>query len=331
MKITDTINQQYAKFISQVKPHLENLEQSTIAGLEEIVIESYQFTVRNLQFLLDSANMTASLEDKNIEREFRHNLEEEQSHPELYKQALAQIGTHVETRKNFPPTTILFDTLDSIIKTSSSSALGAMYAMEGSAIFASEVCYKLCEEIATRRGIDWNTTALSQFHSAHLNEIEQSHRDDLGVFIDKAESSSSNHELNLQEILSSAIQAVEAISTWGKELLTKITGKDQPNPIACCIASFYAKPDYQHDLMQSLFNVIKIGRLDEACLQYELLLNKENPHFLTLIVKFKNQEALDQHEQHPQIKHFIDTEIKKYCEKIFWNDAVLIERSRELD
>ncbi len=88
-----------------------------------------------------------------------------------------------------------------------------------------------------------------------------------------------------------------------------------------CLSYFHAKPEYRTALIDALLKLIEPTRAEQHCLQYELLLDNDNPNFLIMLEKFTTQQALDEHEQQPYIKHFVDHEMEQYCEKITWNVA----------
>jgi quinol monooxygenase YgiN len=86
-----------------------------------------------------------------------------------------------------------------------------------------------------------------------------------------------------------------------------------------CLSYFRAKPQYRDELIQALLNLIEPTRAEPGCLQYDLLLDKENPNFLIMAEKFDSQKALDDHEQQPYIKHFVEHFMSQYCEEVTWN------------
>src|SRR3990167_11296039 len=90
---------------------------------------------------------------------------------------------------------------------------------------------------------------------------------------------------------------------------------------AYCIEYFYAKPGCREKLITSLMKLIEPTKAEEKCLLYELLQDNNNPDLMILIVKFSNQQSMTHHEQRDFVKHFSENEMKKYCEKLVWNDA----------
>lgn len=220
-KTTAKINNKYAQFASQIRPRLLNLHQVSESDLEWIILEDFQFSSKNLDFLFTAAEMTKQLDEKGIEAELRENLHEEKTHAKIYQTALAEIGTDVTKHQEFMPTTYLFEKLNKLLNTSPSHALGAIYAMEGSALFGSEVFNAISSELVTRRGMDFDKTKLKSFHGLHLSGVEQAHRDDLGVFIDNAEKQTTS-TLNIQHVWLGASDAIDAIVEFANILFDKI-------------------------------------------------------------------------------------------------------------
>jgi quinol monooxygenase YgiN len=88
-----------------------------------------------------------------------------------------------------------------------------------------------------------------------------------------------------------------------------------------CLSYFYAKPEHRENLINSLLKLVEPTQAEKGCLQYELLLDNEKPNFLIMLEKFTNQQALDEHEQQPYVKYFVDHQMNQFCEKVTWNVA----------
>lgn len=88
-----------------------------------------------------------------------------------------------------------------------------------------------------------------------------------------------------------------------------------------CLSYFLAKQEHRDSLIESLNKLIEPTRAEKGCLQYELLLDIENPNFIIMLEKFASQQALNDHEQKAYIKYFVENEMWQYCENVTWNVA----------
>lgn len=86
-----------------------------------------------------------------------------------------------------------------------------------------------------------------------------------------------------------------------------------------------AKQGYLDELIKAITKLIEPTRLEPGCLQYELLLDTENSHFLIMLEKFIDLKALEEHENQPYIKHFVENEMSLLCEHVSWNVARQID------
>lgn len=102
---------------------------------------------------------------------------------------------------------------------------------------------------------------------------------------------------------------------------------ETPGKSAYCIEYFYAKPQYREALIKALSALIAPTRAEPGCLQYDLLVDKENPNLLILLVKFHSEEAMKKHEQQPYVKEFAEKYLHQYCEKFLWDDAFEVNLS----
>ena len=98
------------------------------------------------------------------------------------------------------------------------------------------------------------------------------------------------------------------------------------NEVAYCIEYFYAKTGFRDQLIESLLKLIEPTRAEPGCLQYDLIQDNKDPNLIILLVKFANQQMMRQHENQDFVKAFSENEMKKYCEKLVWNDALGISK-----
>lgn len=101
---------------------------------------------------------------------------------------------------------------------------------------------------------------------------------------------------------------------------------DSVTPHAYCVEYFYAKPGYRDQLVEALLKLVETVRAEPGCLQYDLIQDIQNSNLIILLVKFENQESMRLHEQQAYIQQFAENEMKKYCDKFIYNDALEIER-----
>lgn len=92
-----------------------------------------------------------------------------------------------------------------------------------------------------------------------------------------------------------------------------------------CFSYFLAKPGSRDELIKALTKLIEPTHHEPGCLQYELLADTENTHFLIMLEKFADQKALDLHEQQTYIKAFVENEMNLLCEHVSWNVAKQID------
>ncbi|KTD10890.1 hypothetical protein Lgra_1856 [Legionella gratiana] len=223
-RIIDHINEQ---FTATVKSQLLNLKKFSEPALEWLMMEHYQFSSRNTGFLSTAADTTKLLQEQGVYEELQRNLDEEKNHAALYKRSLAEIGTDIDKRVEFLPTTKFFDTIAQLISTCPSSTLGAMYATETAAIFEHEVFLNISREVVNRRAKQWEKSRLKAFHDMHLNGVEQGHKDGLGQFVNCATEDNSSNTVSKKQVIRKikvthgANQAIEAMVEWWNALLTQ--------------------------------------------------------------------------------------------------------------
>ncbi len=218
-----TIDERNQRFTSKVKGQLADLSGLSESALEWLMLEHFQFSVANPGFLASAAATTQRLANKGVAAELRRNSEEESGHAAIYQKGLAEIGSQVESRAEFPPTTAFLDTIGKLTTAVASTALGALYATETAAIFEHEVFWAISREVCARRGLDWEPSIIKGFHDMHLDGVEQSHKDELGVFVDPSpnEPSDGGEPIDRAQVVAGAEQAIDAMTTWWAALLAR--------------------------------------------------------------------------------------------------------------
>ncbi len=77
--------------------------------------------------------------------------------------------------------------------------------------------------MCARRGYDWEPSTIKAFHDMHLDGVEQSHKDELGVFVDPSPTEPTGGgeggPVDRAEVLAGAEQAIDAMTTWWNKLL----------------------------------------------------------------------------------------------------------------
>ncbi|MFN9643529.1 MAG: DUF3865 domain-containing protein [Cyanobacteriota bacterium] len=231
--IHSEIDRQNYVFINDVKAQLANLEPYTTAALEWLMLEHYQFSFRNTKFLATAAAVTESFDTDAIHKELLRNLAEENNHAAIYKAALKQIDIDVETRQEFKSTTIFLETIGRLSSGLPSSVLGTMFATETAAIFEHEVFKDVSEEVLRRRGLEAKGQQLVGFHDMHLSGVEQSHRNELGIFLEGLEFDTvverklDRPTIDTSQAVVGAEEAIAAMKSWWSDLLTEARAKSQ--------------------------------------------------------------------------------------------------------
>jgi hypothetical protein len=224
--LIDHINQE---FIDNAKAQLKDLDQFSTEALEWLMMEHYQFSFRNTKFLMDAAELSGAFDTDAIKKELTRNYKEENGHAVIYKDALKKIGIDVETREEFPSTTHFLNTIGELVESEPSAVLGTVFATETAAIFEHQVFREISLEVIKRRNTGKQGDKLVWFHDMHLAGVEQSHRDELGVFLyglplDQVviEKEGNRPTINTQQVLTGAKQAIEAMIAWWTDLLAEI-------------------------------------------------------------------------------------------------------------
>jgi hypothetical protein len=233
--IPNEIDRQNYAFINDVKAQLASLQPYTTASLEWLMLEHYQFSYNNTKFLAKAASVSESFDTDAVNKELLRNLAEENNHAAIYKAALRQIDLDVETRKEFKPTTIFLETIGRLSSGTPSSVLGTMFATETAAIFEHEVFKDISEEVLRRRELESRGQQLVGFHDMHLSGVEQSHRNELGIFLEGLTFDSvvpRHHDrptIDTAQAMVGAEQAIAAMRSWWSDLLTEARAMSQSN------------------------------------------------------------------------------------------------------
>ena len=181
--VEKTIDRWNEEFTTNARKPLQDLSQISTEGLEWLMMEHFQFSFRNCAFLWDAAQTAGAFDTDAVKNELIRNFKEESGHAAMYKAALKKVGADVETREEFKPTTIFLNSLGEIVKREPSYVLGAMFATETAAIFEHQVFRDVSVEVIARRAAGDNGKPLVGFHDLHLEGVEQSHKDELGIFL----------------------------------------------------------------------------------------------------------------------------------------------------
>ncbi len=88
------------------------------------MMEHYQFSARNTEFLSVAAHIAKQSNLPSIAKELQRNFDEERGHAKIYKKSLAEIGTDVEKRTPFFPTALFFNEISSLISNCAHQTLG---------------------------------------------------------------------------------------------------------------------------------------------------------------------------------------------------------------
>lgn len=226
--IAEHLDAENLAFTAPVKAELANLSEYPTDSLVWLMVEHYQFSSRNTSFLARAADIAKGLAGgEAAEAELRRNLAEENGHAAMYKAALTRIGIAVDERLEFPPTTYFFYRIGALLEKNSSYMLGAIYATETAAIFEHEVFLDISKEII-RRGNFANKEGvpLVAFHEMHLSGVEQSHKDELGIFLQNVhpeQVGATEIGVTPSEALKGGQAAIAAMRQWWQDLLGPIT------------------------------------------------------------------------------------------------------------
>ncbi|MEO7262238.1 MAG: DUF3865 domain-containing protein [Jatrophihabitantaceae bacterium] len=237
MRLSERIDVVNDEFTERVKSTLlAQLPSLSTEILEWLVKEHYQFSFTNVELLGVARDSTAKFANQGVATELQRNMEEENGHAAMYRRAMRQIGTDVEERVEFLPTSDFFDKVRALSGSTPSRALGALYATETAAIFEHQVFYEICKAICDRRDIAYQGSMIKKFHDIHLDEgVEQGHKDGLAAFVDVAEpdpAGTAGELIDSAELEQGAYDAIAAMKTWWDALLgetVRLEARHQPS------------------------------------------------------------------------------------------------------
>jgi hypothetical protein len=225
-RLSEEIDKQNYNFTSGVKerilPKLSSLHED---ALEWLIMEHYQFSFANKGLLQAAVQCTARLAEPGVTRELQRNVDEEDGHAPMYKRGMLEVGTDMDRRVEFAPTTQFLQQVRELCSPDPSRALGALYATETAAIFEHETLFEICREISERRNFKYEGSLIKHFHDLHLGGgVEQGHKDGLAIFVDsKVEESAkaAGEPIDKAAVKQAALQAINVMQTWWDKLITQ--------------------------------------------------------------------------------------------------------------
>ncbi len=213
-RITPVLDDMNLQFTVEKKRRLARLSELSEAELEWLMVEHYQLSVRNPDFLSTAATTTKAFAEPAVTEELQRNLKEENGRAATYKRALAEVGIDVDRHVEFAPTTEFFAKVLALITDSPQCALGTIYATETAARFEHEVFLDISREIAGRRSRSWEQ--LRRFHEAHLAGVEPRHEGGLAELIDRVARGGTG------DIVFGAAAVIDAMDAWWNNLLAHV-------------------------------------------------------------------------------------------------------------
>lgn len=232
--VADILDQKNNAFTREAKAQLADLSIYSSEALEWLMAEHFQFSFRNTEFLMNSANTTGGFDTPGVKEELLHNYDEEKSHAEMYRRALAKVGVDVAERQEFKPTTEFLDYVGTLCEREPSSVLGTMFATETAAIYEHEVFKAISEELIRRREHGTKGKPLVAFHDLHLDGVEQAHREDLAIFlrnfdptVEVAEREGDRPTIKPAAALEGGNLAIDAMVKWWEQLFAELRARSQ--------------------------------------------------------------------------------------------------------
>ena len=229
-----TIDSWNLEFTDNARKPLDDLSQYSTESLEWLMMEHYQFSFANCAFLSQAAESAASFDTDAIKNELIRNFKEENGHAALYKLALKKIGSDVEARADFAPTSKFLKSIGEIVTAEPSAVLGSMFATETTAIFEHQVFLAVSEEVVKRKNSGADGKPLLGFHQMHLDGVEQSHKDELGIFLRGVyhedpivAAEGARPTINTQQVLNGGKVAIELMKIWWDGLYAELRAMNQ--------------------------------------------------------------------------------------------------------
>lgn len=233
-EVATIIEQVNQVFIDANKERLADLSQYSTEALEWLMMEHYQFSYANVNFLTVAADNTSSFDTTAVKEELLHNCEEENGHAAMYRRALKLVDCDVDEREEFAATTDFLETIGKLMLREPSSILGSMFATEGAAVFEHEVFREITIELTKRRELEKKADSLLWFHDMHLSGVEQAHRDELGLFLrgitpaqGVAEKEGERPTIDTALALKGAQEAVDTMVIWWDKLMSEVVSISQ--------------------------------------------------------------------------------------------------------
>lgn len=240
LDLEKTIDQWNSEFTGKRRQPLRDLSQYSTESLEWLMMEHFQFSFRNCEFLWNSAQTTGQFDRESVKNELVRNYKEESGHAAMYKAALKKVGSDVETRQEFKPTTEFLESIGALCKAQDPSfVLGMMFATETAAIFEHQVFRDVSVEVIARRGAGPAGKPLVAFHDLHLDGVEQSHKDELGIFLrgiygDEAEVPAEGNRPTIRpdRALEGGRTAIDLMDKWWGHLFEAMPAKERAQAAA---------------------------------------------------------------------------------------------------
>lgn len=226
-RLSTQIDARNNAFTSTVKAKILNaLASISTESLEWLIMEHYQFSYANKSLLNTAVECTKQLAEPGVSAELLRNVNEEDGHAPMYKQGMLVMGTNMDERVEFPPTTQFLADVARLCAPDPSRALGVLYATETAAIFEHETFFDVCREVVERRGYTYEGSLIKHFHDIHLEDgIEQGHKDGLAAFVDLDQTGATFPDgaaIDQDAVLAGAMAAIEVMETWWDALLERL-------------------------------------------------------------------------------------------------------------
>ncbi|PSM31438.1 hypothetical protein [Haliangium sp. UPWRP_2] len=161
---------------NDVRARMARLQDFSEDRLERIMFEGWQVSVHNPPILFAAAESARQLGEPGVYVELMRNYREEETHSELYRRGLLEIGSDVSRRTPWAPSDTLFACVNRLIAAGPSQMLGSMYASEAVALFESDLLMAVAAETIRRRNAQEKGRRLIAFHAMHLGGVEQGHK-----------------------------------------------------------------------------------------------------------------------------------------------------------
>lgn len=233
LDLEKTIDQWNEEFTNNARKPLQDLSKYSTESLEWLMMEHYQFSFANCQFLWNAAETTGAFDTDAVKNELIRNYKEESGHAALYKLALKKVGSDVDARPEFAPTTNFLKSIGEMCSLEPSAVLGFMFATETAAIFEHQVFLAVSEEVVARRNAGADGKPLLGFHQMHLDGVEQSHKDELGIFLrgvyadaEVVPAEGNRPTIHPQQALDAGKKAIETMKAWWTELFAELYAKN---------------------------------------------------------------------------------------------------------